>query len=146
MTPDDLRAFGADVDTGMARCMDNEAFYLKLVNSVKQEKKFDVLEESIAAGDLDAAFEAAHSLKGVLGNLSLTPLYEPVNEITELIFKLKEQNRSIVLIEHNLPLTMRVCDRITVLSYGKKICEGTPEYVKNDEQVIEAYLGKEDED
>lgn len=69
-----------------------------------------------------------------------------INEITELIFKLKEQKRSIVLIEHNLPLTMRVCDRITVLSYGKKICEGDPEYVKNDRQVIEAYLGEEDDD
>jgi len=55
-----------------------------------------------------------------------------INEITELIFKLKEQKKSIVLIEHNLPLTMRVCDRITVLSYGKKICEGDPEFVKND--------------
>ena len=85
MTLDDLRAFGADVETGMARCMDNEAFYLRLVDTVKQEKKFDVLEQSIAAGDLDAAFEAAHSLKGVLGNLSLTPLYEPMNEITELL-------------------------------------------------------------
>ncbi len=97
MTPDDLRAFGADVDTGMARCMDNEAFYLKLVNSVKQEKKFDVLEESIAAGDLDAAFEAAHSLKGVLGNLSLTPLYEPVNEITELLRGRTDTDYSVLL-------------------------------------------------
>ena len=68
-----------------------------------------------------------------------------INEITELIFKLKEQKKSIVLIEHNLPLTMRVCDRITVLSYGKKICEGAPEFVKNDRQVIEAYLGEEDD-
>ena len=51
-----------------------------------------------------------------------------------------------MLIEHNLPLTMKVCDRITVLSYGKKICEGSPEHVKNDKQVIEAYLGEEDKD
>ena len=69
-----------------------------------------------------------------------------INEITELIYHLKDQGNSIVLIEHNLPLTMKVCDRITVLSYGKKICEGDPEYVKNDRQVIEAYLGEEDED
>ena len=69
-----------------------------------------------------------------------------INEITELIFKLKEEKQSIVLIEHNLPLTMRVCDRITVLSYGKKICEGEPEFVKNDRQVIEAYLGEEDDE
>ena len=69
-----------------------------------------------------------------------------INEITDLILHLKEQKRSIILIEHNLPLTMKVCDRITVLSYGKKICEGTPEHVKNDKQVIEAYLGEEDKD
>ena len=68
-----------------------------------------------------------------------------INEITELIMALKEKGQSIVLIEHNLPITMKVCDRITVLSYGKKIAEGTPEEVRNDRQVIEAYLGEEDD-
>ena len=50
-----------------------------------------------------------------------------------------------MLIEHNLPITMKVFDRIMVLSYGKKIAEGPPEVVKHDKQVIEAYLGEEDE-
>lgn len=68
-----------------------------------------------------------------------------INEITELVMKLKAEGQSIVLIEHNLPITMKVCDRITVLSYGKKIAEGTPDEVKNDRQVIEAYLGEEDD-
>ena len=68
-----------------------------------------------------------------------------INEVTELILKLKERKKSIVLIEHNLPITMKVCARIMVLSYGKKIAAGPPEVVKHDKQVIEAYLGEEDE-
>ncbi|MDD5942775.1 Hpt domain-containing protein [Fibrobacter sp.] len=47
--------------------------------------QFRKLKDSIAAKDLKAAFEAAHALKGVLGNLSLTPLYTSVVEITELL-------------------------------------------------------------
>lgn len=68
-----------------------------------------------------------------------------INEITDLMLSLKEQGKSIVLIEHNLPITMKVCDRISVLSYGKKIAEGRPEEVKTNKQVIEAYLGEEDD-
>lgn len=85
MKIEDLISFGANVDEGLQRCMNNEAFYLRLVESVREEQGFDALKEAIEAGDLDKAFEASHALKGVLGNLSLTPLYEPMAEICELL-------------------------------------------------------------
>ena len=85
MKIDDLREYGANVDEGLSRCLNNEEFYLKLVGSMRDEDKFDALESAIEDGRLDDAFEAAHALKGVLGNLSITPLFEPVAEITELL-------------------------------------------------------------
>lgn len=85
LTIDALKQFGADTDDGLSRCMNNEAFYFKLISKVMEDKNFKTLEEAIAANNLDSAFEAAHSLKGVLGNLALTPVYEPVFEITELL-------------------------------------------------------------
>lgn len=85
LTIGDLRDFGADVDQGLSRCMNNEAFYLRLVPMAVNDAGFEKLAAAVESGDLDAAFEAAHALKGVLGNLSLTPLYEPVSEMTELL-------------------------------------------------------------
>ena len=85
ITIEKLNSFGADTADGLARCYGNETLYLKLVNMLPKEKSFDKLKESIEAYDLDAAFDAAHSLKGVLGNLSLTPMYDKCVEITELL-------------------------------------------------------------
>ncbi len=85
MTLDDLTSYGANVHEGLTRCMNNEGFYLSLVESIKDEEGFDKLSDAIAANDLGAAFDIAHSLKGILANLALTPLYEPVYEITELL-------------------------------------------------------------
>ena len=85
LTIEALRAYGADIEDAMTRCMNNEAFYLKLVGMLKDDANFERLEEAVSAGDLQAGFEAAHALKGVAGNLSLKPLYEPVLEITELL-------------------------------------------------------------
>lgn len=85
LTIEKLREFGADVDEGLGRCMNNEAFYLRLVGMTAADGNFDRLRDSLAANDLDAAFEAAHALKGVLGNLSLSPLFRPASELTELL-------------------------------------------------------------
>jgi HPt (histidine-containing phosphotransfer) domain-containing protein len=80
-----LRDFGANVDEGMARCMDNEAFYLRLVKMAADDKCFERLAQAVGDGDKQAAFEAAHDLKGALGNLSLTPIYDIVSQMTELL-------------------------------------------------------------
>lgn len=85
LTIDALRVFGADTEDGLRRCMGNEGFYLKLVGKVLEDKSFEALADAIARKDLKSAFEAAHSLKGVLGNLSITPIYKPVNDLTELL-------------------------------------------------------------
>lgn len=85
LTIDTLRAFGANVDEGLQRCMGNEAFYLRLVPMAAKDGGFDKLGAALSANDLDAAFEAAHALKGVLGNLALTPIYAPISELTELL-------------------------------------------------------------
>ena len=85
LTTDALRQFGADVDEGLHRCMNNEAFYLRMVGMAIADHGFGELGEALEKNDLTAAFEASHKLKGALGNLSLTPLFAPASELCELL-------------------------------------------------------------
>ena len=85
LTLEKLRAYGADVDEGMGRCMNNEVFYLRLVNMAADDGGFEKLRAAMENGDRKESFEAAHALKGMLGNLALTPVSRPASELTELL-------------------------------------------------------------
>lgn len=66
---------------------------------------------------------------------------ERVYVIMALIKKISERGITVILIEHNIRAIMGVCDKIVVLNFGKKLIEGRPEEVRNNRNVIEAYLG-----
>ncbi|MGI5857633.1 MAG: Hpt domain-containing protein [Candidatus Merdivicinus sp.] len=76
-------AYGGDYMATMSRFMGNEAMYLRLLDMLFEDKSLQQLGEALEAQDLKRAFEAAHTLKGVAGNMGLKPLYEAVCIIVE---------------------------------------------------------------
>jgi branched-chain amino acid transport system ATP-binding protein len=110
----------------------------------------DVIAENLAYGQ-QRRLEIARALAS---NPSLLLLDEPaagMNEtetdnLFDLIKKVQQRGVTVLLIEHDMPFVMKLCDRITVLNFGKKLAEGTPEEIQNNQDVIEAYLGSEEDD
>lgn len=70
----------------------------------------------------------------------LTPM--ELADLQELILKIRSRGITVLIVEHLMRLIMQLCDRIVVLQYGKKIAEGSPEDIVNNQAVTDAYLGE----
>jgi branched-chain amino acid transport system ATP-binding protein len=66
-----------------------------------------------------------------------------IDELNKLIVKIRDHfGLTIMLVEHQMRLVMEICDEILVMNFGKKMAIGDPLSIRNNEQVLEAYLGK----
>lgn len=78
-----LEAAGIDVDEALERFMGNEALMTKFLLRFPEDPNFPQLKQALAGGDGARAFEAAHALKGVVGNLSMKKLFQSMSVLVE---------------------------------------------------------------
>lgn len=123
-----------------------EARARELLGLVGLEQRIDSVARDLSAGEhryLEIAIALAASPRMVLLDEPATGLNpEEAAYLMDLIRTLSKQGVTILLVEHNMRLITNICTRITVLNFGAKIAEGTPEEIVDDEAVIAAYLGR----
>jgi len=124
-------------------------------NSLKMLEAFDLVDKrEVRAHDIPYGHQKMIGLGVALAtNAELLLLDEPVSgmnpeeavAMTGIIERIRsEQGRTVVVVEHNMKVVMKLCDRIVVLNHGVKIAEGLPETIRSNREVTEAYLGVEE--
>jgi branched-chain amino acid transport system ATP-binding protein len=119
----------------------------EIINFIKLDNKVELLARNLPYGDqriLEIGIALAAGPKMLLLDEPSAGLNNTETQaMMRLIKKTRDIGMTILLVEHDMRLVMRISDRITVLNFGEKIAEGTPDEIKCNPEVITAYLGKE---
>lgn len=83
MTREEFVSYGVDYDAAMNMFMNNESIYAKFLGKFPKDESYKKLKEAIDNKDCESAFKAAHTLKGVAGNLSFKDLWKAASDVTE---------------------------------------------------------------
>ena len=128
------------------QCLEMEERSRDLLTFVGLEQRIDSVASDLSAGEhryLEIAIALAAKPRMLLLDEPATGLNpEEAAYLMDLIRALRDQGVTVLLVEHNMRLITNICTRITVLNFGAKIAEGTPEEIVGNEDVITAYLGK----
>lgn len=124
---DSLKAAGADTEDGLKRCLGKEDFYLKMINLALKNENFELLGGALKTEDYVKSFELCHALKGVIANVSLTPLYDLISDLTE---KLRACTGT-VQVETGTPLEKRGEDFLELYKKIRKIQKNFLSLVEN---------------
>jgi branched-chain amino acid transport system ATP-binding protein len=151
--------FHKNYESGILKQFLHTAVARKEEEAIKQ-KVVEILEfmglaslKDQLAGDLPHGHQRAVGICVALAvNPKLLLLDEPVTGMNpqetlttmNLIRQIRDQGTTIIVVEHDMRAVMGICDRIVVLNYGKKIAEGLPKEIRENKDVIEAYLGREE--
>ena len=152
-----------------ASTVNNDSFFKSLVKLPSQkttekkirDKSFEIMKElnidhmaSSYAREMSGGQKKLLELgRSIINNPSVLLLDEPLagvnpklaEEILQIILNLAGKGISILMVEHNIEAVMKISERVIVLAEGKVIADSTPENIRTDEKVIEAYLGSENE-
>lgn len=80
---EELRTWGCDVEGAMERFLEDEELYYSCLKMVSEDAALEKLAEQLKAGEAEAAFDSAHTLKGVIANVGLTPMFDIIVRLVE---------------------------------------------------------------
>ncbi|AHC14060.1 ABC transporter ATP-binding protein [Salinispira pacifica] len=138
--------------TGKARA--EEAEYRQKALGILEFLGIHTLRDALAGGQPYGILKKIEIARALMADPKLMILDEPAaglndretDELDRLIYRIRDEfHTSILLIEHDMGLVMNICDRVCAINFGKFLAMGTPDDIKNDPSVQEAYLGQEDQ-